>query len=233
MLAPNQSDGDTMKKSEKMIQKIKEEIPGFDIKFKDKSSGVYTAIFFLASLFNKRFMTNFTTVLGKTIWFPTKEFFEADDYRTFSILAHEYVHLLDKKKWGILFNISYLFPQILFLLSFISLFAFFDTNFLWFLVFSIFILPFPSIFRRIWEMRGYTITMYVDYITYNSSDSSIQNNILKNLTGWEYYKTSWSRNTIKEIILTNKDYCKNLKETSSWYVPELSVFRDINSISKS
>lgn len=95
------------------------DIPGFKVAFKD-TSRFMAALGFLMAPFNPRFMTGFTTTLGKTVYFPTKEEYESDVAGSFKTLSHEYVHLWDAKQ-SLWFNVSYAFPQ---LLSLVGLLAF-------------------------------------------------------------------------------------------------------------
>lgn len=139
-----------MNKFDRLHQVIKNRVPEFKIKYKDES---YLMKFFGKVLFfNKNFMETVTTTIGKTVYFPNKKFLEE---RYFSTLAHEYVHVLDYVRKPLLFSLSYLFPQIL---SLFSLLAFVN---IWFLLFLIFLLPFPAKFRTNSEIRGYGMSIFV------------------------------------------------------------------------
>lgn len=195
-------------KVERLTELIKVDFPDLEFKFKDdkKSLGkVIGVIFFVAGLFNKRFYTDFTTVLFGKIYFPNKEFLSDDD-RIFSILAHEYMHLLDKKKFGMFFTVSYLFPQILAVLSVLSVLAIFNPIFLLFITFLGFLAPLPSLPRKIWEIRGYNITMAVSKQVEKEISQYLKDSIVKNMVGWEYYKISWDEKGTKKIVEDSAKY---------------------------
>ena len=79
---------------------------------------------------------------------------ENDHYSAILVLAHEWVHLSDRKRFGLLFDIGYLFPQCL---AFLSLLAPFLS--VWWLLCLLFLLPIPSPTRAWLEFRGYSMTM--------------------------------------------------------------------------
>jgi len=65
--------------------------------------------------FNQLFMDKVTTTIGSTIYFPGIHFVR-DNYKNAArILAHESVHIFDKKRDGFMFFVKYLMPQALFL----------------------------------------------------------------------------------------------------------------------
>lgn len=214
-------------KTYKAVESIKEEFPDFKIKYKNEAKGLYKLIFWVAMLFNKNFMVKYTTVLFGNVWFPNREFFEEDDHRSYAILSHEYIHMKDKQKLWILFDLLYLFPQSLSILSVFSFLAFIDIKYLFFLIFVLFLLPFPSIFRRIFEMRAYTMSMFIEYYTYDIIGAETISRIKSKLTNWDYYKISYSDERISEIIndcikyiKTGKGksiYTPNKEEMIKWY----------------
>ena len=144
-------------KTKLLIELIKKEFPDFEVVSKDQSKLmlVISKILF----FNKKFMSHYVTTVGNTIYVPDLSFFDDDD-SSFSVIAHEYVHMCDHKKYGILFNFGYLFPQIL---SLLSLLSFYDLKWLLCLLF---LLPLPSPFRTWFEYRGYSMSMACYYWLY-------------------------------------------------------------------
>ena len=103
--------------------------------------------------FNKGFMDHFTTTVYPKIYVPSTSWWEDDDKFAFSTLAHEYVHLKDRKRLGYIFNFLYLFPQNL---TFLTAGALWNP---WCLLFLLFLLPFPSPGRAWLEYRGYMMTI--------------------------------------------------------------------------
>jgi len=132
------------------------------IKYKDTS--IFMKILGIILFFNTKFSTSFTTTIGKTIYFPSKQFVESDENRAVQILAHEFKHVLDNNKYGFLFSVLYLFPQIL------SLFSFFAFYNLWFLLFLVFLLPLPAYWRAKFEADAYGITLFFGFLNLKKSN---------------------------------------------------------------
>jgi hypothetical protein len=88
--------------------------PGYRVVFKDKSR-LQKVIGFLVRPFNPEFMTRFTTVIGRKVYFPSVAFLRENLDSAFSILAHESIHLYDAKKSPGWFQLGYLMPQIMLL----------------------------------------------------------------------------------------------------------------------
>lgn len=129
----------------------------FEVKFKNESTFMKILSYLL--FFNKSFMTSFTTTIGSTVYFPDEnKFINNTNYSTI-ILSHEFVHAHDAKKVSKpLFSIAYLFPQIL--APFMLFFAFIS----WWLAIPLFLLflsPIPAPFRMYFELRGYTMSMFM------------------------------------------------------------------------
>jgi len=102
----------TPEKLQKLEELAKKLVPGYHPGFKDQSSTMK----FLGKLmwpFNPLFMTSFTTTFYPVVYFPSKEYYDYNSQRSFTILAHELVHLIDTKRHPFTFRLSYLFPQVL------------------------------------------------------------------------------------------------------------------------
>ena len=108
-----------MNKFDRLHQVIKNRVPDFKIKYKDENK--FMNFLGKVMFFNKNFMKTFTTTVGTTVYFPNKDLIENNKDRYFSTLAHEYVHVLDYVNKPLTFSLSYLFPQILAVLSLFSL----------------------------------------------------------------------------------------------------------------
>jgi hypothetical protein len=130
---------------------------GLDIKFKDKS--LLMRALGKALFFNPNFMTNYTTVIGKTVYFPSQKNMESRGELAAVTIAHELVHIADAKEAGMaLFTYNYLFPQVI---ALFSLFVIFSSQ-LWLLA-LLFLLPLPAPLRTYYELRGYAVTDAVYY----------------------------------------------------------------------
>ena len=80
-------------------------------------------------------------------------------------------------------------PQILALFSLVSIFAvLFSQWFLLGLVFLVFLLPLPAVFRRELELRGYTMSLAINYWRHGSIQDSSIDWVVKAFTGWGYYR---------------------------------------------
>lgn len=85
-------------------------IPGFKVKFKDESF-LMKVLGFLAHPFNPDFLSTYTTTLGKTVYFPSRVYYESNPAGSMKTLFHEGVHLWDEQQHPLTFKASYLFPQ--------------------------------------------------------------------------------------------------------------------------
>src|SRR5690606_9146614 len=130
------------------------ELLGLKIKFKNES--FLMKIISLILFFNKDFSNLYITTIGNTCYFPNREFLEKHIKASLITICHEYVHANDNEK-NKLFPFLYLFPQIL--APFMLVFGFYS----WILaliLFTIFLLPIPSYFRKIYELRGYKMSLF-------------------------------------------------------------------------
>ena len=83
---------------------VSKNIPNFKIEIKEKSSLMRILSYIL--FFNKRFRTQFITTLYPVVYFPKQILSNPDEVGRVIILSHEYVHLKDKKRLGILFDFA-------------------------------------------------------------------------------------------------------------------------------
>ncbi len=155
-------------------------ITPYRIRYKDEAWEMQL-LYLLVFWFCPDFLTRFTTVVGKTIYFPTRQYLEHYPQVAIRTLAHEAVHLLDQQRWGRgIFILSYLFPQIfslgIFLFPFIGPFA---------LLFLLFLAPWPAPFRAHFEARAYAM----DYLT---SEPRLRpatlEGIVKRFSNSDYYR---------------------------------------------
>jgi len=149
------------------VQKFMEEVvwkvnPDFTIRNKAEPDGLYSIVSKVVGLFNKEIDTRFITVINGQCWFPADYFnaegteFLEDGHSVIEILAHETVHEHDRKRLGTVpFTLAYLFPQILAVLSLLSIFAIWNLHWLLCLFFLLFLAPLPALGRAWIEVRGY------------------------------------------------------------------------------
>lgn len=199
----------------------------FNIKFKDES--LFMKILgVLVWIYNKRFMSEYTTVIGKTIYFPSRKWVDEDQYSLPIIIAHEMVHMQDKKKLNSyfpgLYSFLYLAPQILALLSLFAFFAFININFLFCLLFLIFLLPIPSPGRSWIEARGYAMNLYVEEYLFGNSPTFLAEYVTYYFSGSEYYFMWPFPNSVKNKLLENYKNAEKIapifSDFSEWFEKE-------------
>ena len=152
-----------MQKTESLLAQIRKTLPA-KVKFKDESKFMKFLAFCM--FFNKDFMTGYITTLGYTIFFPTRRWTEARD--PWDITAHEYIHMEQFRK-NALQGVLYLFPQVLAVLSLLSLLAIWLSS--WWLMSLLFLLtlaPLPAPWRMKYEMEGYSADMAIEYWRHGS-----------------------------------------------------------------
>lgn len=171
----------------KLKNKIREDIPNFRVRYKDES--IFMKILSWILFFSKGFMKTATTTIYPVVYFPRESFVIYDYERAFRILSHEYVHLLDRKNEGVIFNLKYLFPQILSLLSLLSLLAFWSPWFLLLLGFLAFLAPWPSRFREQYELSGYLMNLHHDEnFGWDTTRARVEELVAWSFTSWRYYR---------------------------------------------
>jgi len=178
---------------------IRGRVAKFKIKYKNES--LFQKIIGRILFFNSEYMSKYTTTIGTTVYFPSREFVEKDRFRAFSVLAHEYVHVLDYRKSPFMFVFLYLFPQVLSLFSLLSLLSLFYSN-LWLLsLFSfVFLLPLNSASRLALELRGYAMTLAVDIWRHGVASESLKAHIRNVCCGRQYYRMCDDRYRIDRIL---------------------------------
>lgn len=140
-----------------VIQATKKYYPELKVEFKDESKFMK----FLGALlfFNKEFMSNYSTTIGNTVYFPSRHFLTSKNIVNTITFLHELVHIEDAKRMGnFAFSFLYLFPQIL---IFITIPLFFFNWWLALILGLIVLAPLPAYFRMQFEKRAYFTSLYV------------------------------------------------------------------------
>jgi len=181
-----------MDKFNKAVAFIGGHIPSFSIKYKNTSWFMkFLGVF--VWLFNRRFMTSYTTTLKWTVYFSSEEFVKKNPDRAVAILMHEFIHLWDRKKKGIAFSLLYTLPQsgvvlpALLLLS-IGWFIPWWGNLILGLLAVLFLMPWPAPWRMQWEMRGYTMNLAYAYWMRGTNMDTLDEFIAEQFIGWGYYR---------------------------------------------
>lgn len=167
------------------------------IKLVEKRTSRFMKLIFVVSfmwIWNRRFMTDFTTTIGSTIYKPHLNTFKGTPY-DLALLNHEAKHVLDSRKWWIFWGPLYLFPQCLALLAPLGL--------LWWPLwgFAIFLGPWPAPFRVWAETRGYgqTLATY-DFVGIEAHSEHLK----ENFVGWAYWKMAWRWKPVKKKL----EFCR-------------------------
>lgn len=98
---------------------VRKHYPALRIAFKNESAS-QRLLGFLLYPFNPYYMTRYTSTFAPVVYFPTKEAYEGNPRSSITVLAHEFVHLLDTEARPFWFRFSYLFPQCLVPLAFLG-----------------------------------------------------------------------------------------------------------------
>ncbi len=193
------SENDRKDRDERMydalLERAAREYPGFSVKFKIDS--IFMKVLSWILFFNKRFMTGYVTTIGRTIYLPKRDWIHETGYRTvWKIIAHELVHIDDADKspqpgW---FGFWYLFPLPLAMLAFGAFWS------PWWLLALVFAAPLPAPARMGYEMRGYAMSMAVNYWRYGSVPMEQKEHIADKFLGWDYYKMWPFENAVGEGI---------------------------------
>ena len=193
---------------------IRSQIPEFELKDKRESR----LMIFLSKIlfFNKDFMTKYVTTIYPKVYVPElpwklSNWDEGSSISAMATLAHEYVHLKDRKRMGLLFNFLYLFPQNLVFFSLLGVF-----NPWWYLC-LLCALPIPSPTRAWLEYRGYRMTMFVyehfgamrnidDFVDW------IAEHFVNSSYYWMFPAKSYIKNKLKRDILLYGSQQKDISE---------------------
>jgi len=144
-----------MQINEKNILILKNKLSQEGIRIINKKDSKFMKLLSFLIFFNKNFMTSFTTTIGNIIYVST-EFEQRENISKVITLLHEFVHFQQKNN-DKLFQVKYLFPQILILFS-LFLFPFIG---LISLLFLLFLLPIPAYFRMKAEVEAYGINLFL------------------------------------------------------------------------
>lgn len=139
-----------------LVTKAQTYFPDFQVKYKNESS--LMKLIGKIMFFNKGFMTDYTTTIGSTVYFPTETITKVRPVSAAAVLLHELIHVSDAKKYTkVLFGFLYLSPQ---LWALLCLPLFFLSWKLSLPLFLLFLSPVPAFFRMHFEKRAYLTSLY-------------------------------------------------------------------------
>ena len=192
------------------IAELLHEAVGFRVRSKGSSVLMKIIAIFLYP-FCPKFMTQFTTTIVRTVYFPDGYVEEqpGDAART---LAHEGQHLIDGEGNQPWFSISYLFPQCLALLALGAVGAIWWTPMLWCLLALGFLAPWPAPWRVHWERRGYLVTMICDAARGGQWDIEADwyQKYMAGHYSWPYYRMVWRLSKAREFCLADARLAKSI-----------------------
>lgn len=175
---------------------------GASIKFKNESKFI-TFLNIFVRLFNKRFLTDYVNVIGYTIWFPSREYYEKADKRwLYCFLCHECHHVDSTSEQGILgIILSYGFPQSLVMFTIPAIIAcsvVFGVSFCPVLILLgvsvLCLVPWPAYWRVKEEVSA---ELCEETAKERVGLPSNKENLFNNVCSWEYYnpmfKLEWAR----------------------------------------
>lgn len=177
------------------VRVVRDHIPGFEIRYKDESwSSKVIAV--LVWIFNRRYLTDYTTTRYPRVYFPSRAWVKKNPRVATKVLLHEFVHLWDRKQEGIWHVFGYGFPQILFLFFFpifIVALCIPGSAFKWWVtgitggLALLSLIPWPAFFRRRAELRGYAMNMAQAHWRYGDIIQGQKEWIAKHFTGPDYF----------------------------------------------
>jgi hypothetical protein len=197
---------------------ILKNFPDAKIVYKDKSLLMKIVYYTIIWIFNRTFMTRYVTVIGTTVYFPSREWLARRYHAVTRIIAHEFVHMVDNEKDAFQ-PIKYLSPQIWALFSLFAFLGFANSWFLLFLCTLVFLLPFPSPWRTDYEGNGYAMTMY--FTSQEKPDYDAERDakhLSKQFTTSMYY---WMCRNESKVIAMLLDRYETLPKTH-WAFKEVS-----------
>lgn len=174
---------------DELVERMRSEFPGFDIKFKEEgysdlawpyrfATWFVDAMYNTIRLFNPSFsntMMSYITVFENEIWFPSRERFFDDKYAywTYRTLRHERAHLLDRRDRMIWFSISY-----------------------------VLLLPIFYTMRSHWEFRGYVQDLLVEYESTGSVSEKSRERIVTIMVtgGYAWMMAPWRRSQARKKV---------------------------------
>lgn len=187
---------------QKVEATLREKIPGFEVRYKDEHFSQKLIGFFLRWVvpFNRVYMTEYTTTVYPRVYFPSRAWAQENPRRAWKVLAHEYVHLWDQQQHPIWYPISYFVPQVIALGALAAFGAFWCLWALLSLGFLGFAAPWPSRWRTAAELRGYGMSMALNYWRYGSVSDDLRERVAMKFLGWDYYRMSAFRRRVVERI---------------------------------
>jgi hypothetical protein len=161
----------------------------FKVKLVEKKTSIFMKMIAVILFFNKNFMTSYVTTIGRTVYWPDlEERFSKYPENSFRTMFHETQHAHDGSVFKIVYELSYLSPQIGGLLSLLAFMAItFSNAWLLALLALVLIAPFPAYFRAHWEFRGSSCNMAYRIWTDDRVSDRYKDFLVQRFKGPDYY----------------------------------------------
>jgi len=143
---------------------------------------------------NTLFMARYITTLGSTIYFPKELIKSLNPKQFMEVIIHESVHALDDERYNLFYKPTYL-PELFFGLPLLiaSVICLILKSYVAFIVCFILaliaILPVPKFGRYHWEMRAFSVSLFIASLENLEQNqiNQIKNWIEANLSNSNYY----------------------------------------------
>jgi hypothetical protein len=160
------------------------------------------------------YLENYSTTLGYTISIATGQ--GTTSFKNWQTLCHEIVHALDAKRWTrFVFGWFYLWPlsqgALLLLTCWLPIFwaggrALAAWIFVWALVAGVHFIPqLPDPWRKHWELRGYTVSMHLRFLTEGKITANYIEQLVDNFHSMAYYIMAPNRGAISNALYKRAD----------------------------
>jgi len=209
---------------------ILSDFPDAKIVYKTDSKLMKFLHYSLFWIFNPTFMTNYITVIGTTVYLPSKKQHEETYESLISVLAHEYIHMCDFRDGKS--SVLYPAPQLFALMSLGSIAAIWNLWALLGLAFLLFLIPgIPSPWRTDIEGNGYVMTMFykrwfVEHYNTEYVPARHAAALSEQFTGSMYYYMCRNKEKVIKMLLERYETLpkthKGFKKVEEWLKIHLS-----------
>lgn len=201
---------------------------GVRVRFKNESA--LMRVLGVILFFNRGFMTDYITTIGRTVYFPNRSSVEGD-WPAWGTLAHEGVHADDYVARPARFVGAYLFPQWLAAGALLAIGAVFSLWLLGALAFLAALAPWPSSGRARLERRGYQMTIVCDALEHGVArvrSPDYQEWMTGIYTGPDYYWMDRDRARVRARVAADVARAERLlegTETDELITPTIALVR--------
>lgn len=179
------------------------------VKLYDKRSSVLMWTLYIAGfmwIWMRDFFNNSNTTIGKRVYIVRKVIENKWWIVVYRTMRHEFVHILQRSKYWLLYDIAYLIPQLLAAGALLAILAIWFSNaWLWALCCLVFGAPLPAYWRHKFELEGYTQSMLVRYELVGHITDDYVERIVKKFTTPFYYFMWPFRGYIEKKVKSIRD----------------------------